>query len=284
MNNKKYLELLKKCLINEIYLENELRIYCLAEGKLFKNKLPWSRKIDFKKLHHIGHYFPDLLQEFKQKRESGYLLNVETQHLVYADSMIGRKRLDNIEHCLNVLQQESVPGDLIECGVWRGGASIFMKSYLEVNNINDRTVWLADSFAGLPASKLKQDLMIDLSANAFPGLAVSLQVVQSNFEKYEVSMEGVQFLQGWFKDTLPSAPIKEIALLRLDGDLYESTMDALHALYDKVSRGGFIIIDDYHALDPCKEAVNEFRAKNGIIEPLQTIDHEAVFWRKETDN
>jgi O-methyltransferase len=90
----------------------------------------------------------------------------------------------------------------------------------------------------------------------------------------------VLFLKGWFKDTLAKAPIKELAVLRLDGDLYESTMDALNPLYAKVSSGGFIIVDDYFAVQQCERAITDFRATHGISDPIHKIDDIGVYWRK----
>lgn len=279
---KKYLELLKKSLLNEIYLENELRIFCLAEGKLKKKWSLNSRNVDFDKLHHIHKYFPEELKSFKTNRLEGQLLEVGSKHLVYADTMIGRKRLNNIEYCLRTILEEKTPGDVIECGVWKGGAAIFMKAYLDTWQAHDRVVWLADSFDGVPVSTMIQDKHTDLSKNAFPGLAIPKDDVINNFIKYDVSLKGVQFLEGWFKDSLPKAPINQLALLRLDGDLYESTMDVLHSLYAKLSPGGFVIIDDYKALPQCEDAIHEFRSKNNVSEPIHKIDTMAVYWRKET--
>ena len=196
--------------------------------------------------------------------------------------MIGRKRLNNIEYCLRTILEEKTPGDVIECGVWKGGAAIFMKAYLDTWQAHDRVVWLADSFDGVPVSTMIQDKHTDLSKNAFPGLAIPKDDVINNFIKYDVSLKGVQFLEGWFKDSLPKAPINQLALLRLDGDLYESTMDVLHSLYAKLSPGGFVIIDDYKALPQCEDAIHEFRSKNNVSEPIHKIDTMAVYWRKET--
>jgi O-methyltransferase/8-demethyl-8-(2,3-dimethoxy-alpha-L-rhamnosyl)tetracenomycin-C 4'-O-methyltransferase len=89
----------------------------------------------------------------------------------------------------------------------------------------------------------------------------------------------VRFLEGWFKDTLPEAPIDHLAVLRLDGDMYESTIQALDALYDKVSFGGFILVDDYF-LGPCKQAVTDFRSRKRITDRIIDIDGKGVFWRK----
>jgi O-methyltransferase len=111
-------------------------------------------------------------------------------------------------------------------------------------------------------------------------LGVSLEQVRSNFEKYELLDDRVRFLPGWFRDTLPSAPIECISVLRLDGDMYESTMDALENLYPKLSRGGYLIVDDYGALANCKAAVTDFRSRYGITEPIQEIDWTGIFWKR----
>jgi hypothetical protein len=91
----------------------------------------------------------------------------------------------------------------------------------------------------------------------------------------------VHFLVGWFRDTLPTAPIDELALLRLDGDLYESTIQALQFLYQKVSPGGYVIVDDYGVAPGCKLAVEDFRRKNRINELIQQIDARGIFRRRE---
>ncbi|RPH80243.1 MAG: hypothetical protein EHM80_05790, partial [Nitrospiraceae bacterium] len=88
---------------------------------------------------------------------------------------------------------------------------------------------------------------------------------------------------GWFRDTLPTAPISQLAVLRLDGDLYESTMDALNALYPKVSPGGFVVVDDY-GLPTCRAAIDDFRRARGIIDPIHRIDWTGVFWQRSAEN
>ena len=199
----------------------------------------------------------------------------------HADTMIGLKRLNNIEYCVNKIIQEGIPGDFIETGVWRGGATIFMKALLKINNINDRVVWVADSFEGLP--KPNEEKYVDDKGDEHhleKELAIPLEQVKNNFEKYDLLDDNIKFLKGWFKDTLPSAPIEKLSLLRLDGDMYESTMDGLKNLYPKLSAGGFVIIDDWGAVKGCKQAVNDYRKEQGITERIETIDWAGVYWRK----
>jgi O-methyltransferase len=196
-----------------------------------------------------------------------------------AHSMIGRRRLDNIEHCIETVVRDRVPGDVIETGVWRGGATIFMRGCLLALGDADRTVWVADSFAGLPVPDPAHAADAGDVHHTIAELAVSLEQVQSNFGRYGLLDDRVRFLKGWFKDTLPAAPIRELAVMRLDGDMYGSTIEALQALYPKLSPGGFAIIDDY-CIASCRQAVADFRAANGITEAIVDIDRTGVFWRK----
>jgi O-methyltransferase len=195
--------------------------------------------------------------------------------------MIGLKRLDNIQSCIEDVIRNDVPGDLIETGVWRGGSAIFMKAILAAYGIRNRRIFVADSFQGLPppdTAKHPRDRGDTHYKERF--LAVSQDAVKRNFEKYGLLDELVVFLPGWFKDTLPVAPIESLAVMRLDGDMYGSTMDALASLYPKLSKRGYCIIDDY-ALQGCKNAVDDFRNERHIMTPLVRIDWSGVYWQKE---
>ncbi len=191
--------------------------------------------------------------------------------------MAGHRRIENVQHCIENVITNGVPGDFIETGVWRGGMTIFMRGVLKAYGITDRTVWVADSFEGLPAPANEADGW-DLSDVRY--LKVSLEQVQENFRKFGLLDEHVKFLKGWFKDTLPVAPITRLAILRLDGDMYSSTMDALRSLYDKVSSGGYVIVDDYHSWPSCKQAVTDFLAEKKLSPIIQTIDWTGAFWQK----
>lgn len=198
-------------------------------------------------------------------------------------TMIGMQRLTSLQECVETVLTDDVPGDLVECGVWRGGASVLMRAVLAAYGDETRRVWLADSFAGVPApdvANYKADKGDKLYLAA-PILAVSEKEVKASFERYGLLDDQVRFLPGWFKDTLHNAPIERIAILRLDGDLYESTIQALDALYSRLSPGGFCIIDDYHAIEACRRAVTDFRAQHGVSEEIIEIDGTGVLWRKE---
>lgn len=199
-----------------------------------------------------------------------------------AHSMIGLRRMENIQNCVEQVIVDHIPGDLIETGVWRGGATIFMRAILKAYGITDRAVWVADSFEGVPppdAEKYPADAGWDFAQ--FDCLAVSLEDVRANFDRYDLLDQQVRFLKGWFRDTLPTAPIEQLAVLRLDGDLYESTMDALSNLYPKLSVGGYTIIDDY-MVSACAKAVQDYRGRHGINEKIEVIDSEGIFLAKKS--
>jgi O-methyltransferase len=198
-----------------------------------------------------------------------------------AHTMIGLKRLANVRMCVETILKDRIAGDLIETGVWRGGATIFMRAILKAHGVTDRLVWVADSFAGLPIpdpANYPRDEGITL--HQFRQLAVPLERVQENFRRYGLLDRQVRFLKGWFRDTLPTAPVERLAVLRLDGDLYESTIQALDSLYCKLSAGGFVIVDDFGNVEACRQAVQDFRSAHGVNERIQAIDWGGVYWRR----
>ena len=153
-----------------------------------------------------------------------------------------------------------------------------------VSGLRDRdaSVWAADSFEGLPPPDVAppRGRGIDLHEHAV--LAVSLEEVKANIARYGLLDDRVQFLPGWFEDTLPTAPVERLAILRLDGDLYESTRQALDALYPRLSPGGFVVVDDYGAIDACRQARSTSTARPTASPSRSTwIDRDGVFWRRD---
>ena len=198
-----------------------------------------------------------------------------------AETMIGRQRLDNLVDCLTMVLDNEVPGDLMETGVWRGGATVLMRGALAAWEDDERSVWVADSFRGLPppdTDTWPADEGVDLSGVEM--LAVSRVEVEASFARYGLLDRQVRFLEGWFADTLPTAPIERLALLRLDGDLYQSTWEALENLYPKLSVGGVLIVDDYGAFEPCRRAVEDYRARHEISDEVVPVDWTGVWWRR----
>jgi hypothetical protein len=192
----------------------------------------------------------------------------------HAPCMLGLHKLSNVRELVQQVLDDDVPGDFLEAGVWRGGTCILMRAMLKVHGITDRSVWVADSFQGLPPHNGP------LNEPEQAWLAVSQEAVQHNFELYGMLDGQVKFLPGWFSDSLPAAPVKQLAILRIDGDLYESQLDVLMHLYPKLSAGGFCIIDDYHFPDVAR-AVDEYRATRGVTEPMVQAGPYAAYWRRD---
>lgn len=208
-----------------------------------------------------------ILRSYAALKENGLLIsNV-------AHTLIGLKRLNQLQAAVETVLAENIPGDLIETGVLRGGACIFMRAILKAY-LSERTVWVADSFAGFPGEAAPTDEGRTWYATR--------AVVEDNFRRYQLWDAQVQILAGWFKETLAQAPIQQLAVLRLDGDLYDSTWDTLEALYPKVSPGGFVIVDDFYAFEVCRQAVRDYRKAHAIQDPIQRVDPVCVYWRKSS--
>ena len=194
-----------------------------------------------------------------------------------AETMLGTRQLDNMQACIADVVRRNVPGDLLEAGVWRGGMTVFMRGALKAYGDRRRTVWVADSFAGLPAPDTRLETFEEWKGG---DMAVSLEDVRQNFGRYGLLDDQVRFLKGFFSETLPAAPIARLAVLRADADLYASTRDVLDHLYPKLSIGGYAIFDDYVNLPDCRKAIDEYRDRHEITEPIQHIDQRAVFWHR----
>jgi O-methyltransferase len=266
-----YLDLLKKCLTRYIFGENYWPLEAFP-SKGLKRRLYNSVRplLESRELRIVRRSAFD-----PQKREQGL------DWPGSGETMIGLRRLDNLQSCIVDVVENRVPGDLIETGVWRGGATIFMRAALKALGDHERTVWVADSFQGLP--KPDAELYpVDRGDDSWrrPERAVSLEDVKRNFERYSLLDEQVQFLVGWFRDTLPAAPIERLAILRLDADLYESTIVALRSLYPKLSKGGYVIVDDFGAVPNCREAVEDFRRDSQITEEVKAIDWTGAYWQR----
>jgi hypothetical protein len=302
-----YLDLMKRSLINLIYCESSRPMYFYGADKRYHLSQGFSlgRRV-------LGEDMPE-----------------------NAMTMIGLKRLENIEQCVARVLEDNVPGDLIETGSCKGGAVIYMRALLKARGVRDRIVYACDTFArgpppaagngglvhalvsaviyglaSIPSLAWKRALLrfvmrvnsdfpadenpdddelhalIFLMKNMFlksarPGVTKGLEAVKSNFARYGLLDDQIQFLQGWFSETIPQAPIASLSVLRLDGDTYPSTMDGLELCFPKLSVGGFVIVDDYHSLASCKRAVDDYRERHGIDEEIVRIDGLSVYWRNE---
>lgn len=198
-----------------------------------------------------------------------------------AMTMVGTKRLKNIRYTIEQVLRDEIAGDFVETGVWRGGASIFARAILFAYGSTDRKVICCDSFEGLPAPN-SELFPADEGAtyHTYPELAVSLEEVMGNFASFDLLDAQVVFHKGWFRDTMAQVASENIAVLRLDGDLYESTIDPLNALYDRIPDGGYVIVDDYLLIPSAKQAVHDFLDARHETQIIHDIDGVGVFFRK----
>jgi hypothetical protein len=164
---------------------------------------------------------------------------------------------------------KKIAGDFVECGV-AAGAQIMAMSLANIHKSGNRTIWAFDSFEGIPMAgefddvqvgigEIKHDKFAPLEERLVSsGITVhSMENVQETFKRYNLPLDNVNFVKGWFQHTVPVNEVEEISILRLDGDLYESTLVCLQHLYPKVVTGGAVIIDDY-ALTGCRLAVEHY--------------------------
>jgi O-methyltransferase len=192
--------------------------------------------------------------------------------------MIGSARLRNLRELVETTLRENILGDYIETGVWRGGACIYIRALLKAHGVADRKVYCADSFEGLPKGQHYHDRRDRLYK--FSELAISEEQVRKNFDVYGLLDSQVVFLKGWFRDTLPRLTDQRFSVIRLDGDMYESTHDALTHLYPRLSPGGFAIIDDYGPISACRRAVHDYLDSHSMKPEIAWVDASCVWWRK----
>jgi hypothetical protein len=265
-NRELYLELIKKVLTDSLYQRG-------SENEIVSSR--FFTKLLLKILRKFNLTLSQISNFDYHKRSLG------KDWPKYGHTMIGIKRLNNIEFCLKQIIHDKVPGDLIETGVWRGGACIFMAAILKAYRITNKNIWVADSFQGLPKENI-QKYPWDQNSPFYgiKNLNISLLEVKTNFKNYGLLSDQIKFLPGWFKDTLPQAPIKKLSLIRLDGDMYESTIDGLTYLYPKLSPQGFLIVDDFENIPACRQAVLDYRKNHQIKEKIIPIDKNGIYWQK----
>jgi O-methyltransferase len=250
-----YVDLLIKCICNTIYKD---------EGKHPRAILPEAK--------HPGAISP----YDEATRQEG------RDFPSRAHSMAGVARLKNLADLTQRALDEGIEGNFIETGVWRGGCCILMKGILAANRTIGRKVYVCDSFEGLPDANVTEypaDEGLGFLSKV-EELKISLDTVRDNFAAYDLLDDDVVFVKGFFSSTLPALDPGKLALMRLDGDLYESTIVALDNLYPRLSPGGYVIVDDYSSIPACAAAVDDYRRTHKIEASLTQVDWTGVWWRK----
>jgi O-methyltransferase len=194
-------------------------------------------------------------------------------------TMVGAARLDDLQRCVETVVADDVPGDVIEAGSWRGGASMLMRATLDTLR-DERTVYVADSFQGFP--ELDADDEHGARLGAFEFLSVPEQEVRDSFARLGLD-RGIEIVPGFFEQTLAGLVDRTWAIVRLDADSYDATRLALDCLYPGLAVGGYLVVDDYGSFEGCRRAVDEFRSEHGIEEPIEGIDYTGARWRRESD-
>lgn len=208
--------------------------------------------------------------------QTGAYSNIETLQSTY----------ELTQHAL-----ENIKGDLVECGVGAGSQIAVMKNTCTELG-QHANIWAFDSYQGIPMASINDnqqpgikyftddDYRPDTSELVSSGItAHSMENVQNNLTKWCGNLDGFKFVEGWFQDTLPVTKIKKIALLRLDGDLYDSTKVCLEYLFPKLVKGGILIIDDW-ALPGCKKACMEYFRNVDISSPHKIPNSNPVWFKK----
>ncbi len=284
---ERYLDLLEGALLNEHYLENEVRLwYLLSCAEL-------RREPDLLRLQDPVRSMRSEAEELARSRRVGTFEADGQQTVFFPYTIMGRTRLDHLRRCLDVVRSASIAGDLVECETLRGGGAIMMRGYLEAFEMRNRTVWVADRFhtttperlaeQGFPTEEAGTASEVGGSAG-WPAEAMGdLNVVRDGFARFNLLDERVRFLHGAYVETLPSAPIEKIALLRIASVTYADTREVLDHLYPKLADGAFVIVETYADLE-CRRAVDEFRATNGITSSLEQVDWAAAFWRNDAED
>ncbi len=195
--------------------------------------------------------------------------------------MLATVRLLNLYNLAQKTEQTNIRGDVVECGVWNGGAAAMVaKAYQDMGSTG-RTMWLFDSFEGCPPPG-ERDPKVE-AKNYFVGFCKGeIENVCSIFNKLGISMDNVRIVKGWLASTLKYNTVEKIALLHIDTDWYDCVKLPLDYFYDKIVPGGFVVIDDYWFHPGCKAAVHDFLSERNLIEKIQLkkVDRSAVCFQK----
>lgn len=266
----RYLELVKGVLLDEHYLENEVRLGYLATC-LAKDKEPEPASVRDPARYLAG----ETRRLREQRRVGGQGAGRPVPPSFFPFTEMGRARLTHLERCLDTVREESVDGDLVDCGTGRGGGAMFLRAYLEAHQVPGRQVWVADAFRAAGP----RPGPVELADTGSRDLPADLNLVREGFDRLDLLDDRVRFLQGPAHEMLPDAPLEKVALLRIGGGDDVAVGSVLDAVYDRITPGGFVVVDGCD--DPAvAEEVAAFRAARAVPEPLQRVDHGALSWRK----
>lgn len=202
--------------------------------------------------------------------------------LIPGYTKVSVKRLINLHRLTQEANRLNLPGDIVECGVWNGGSAAMMGVADRDNETPGkvRRLWLFDSFCGLPPPSDKDGKQA--TANYFQGWCHGeTEKVKQIFQRFQLSLQDVNTVAGWFNDTLETAELQTIAILHIDADWYAPVGIVLDTLYDKVVEGRFAVLDDYWRWPGCREAVTDYLKEHQIQGAvLKQVDLHGVYFQK----
>jgi O-methyltransferase len=222
-----------------------------------------------------GHY----LQNVSLSHPMSFLNSFRMMRLVYrvrGYTAVFVPRLVALYKLSEEINQRSMPGDIVECGVYNGGSAAIMAALCEKTPVS-RSVWLFDSFEGLPKPTDKDGD----EAPAYEGWCHGdLSKVKEVLRKLRIPESRIHIVKGWFRDTFPKVEIPKIAILHIDADWYESVKLCLEKFYDSVQPGGYIVLDDYGDWQGCRIATDEFLKKRVHDVKLIQVDYTGFYFQK----
>jgi O-methyltransferase len=196
--------------------------------------------------------------------------------LVLPHTLAGTERVQNLYRLAQRIEVERIPGDVIECGVYNGGTAAVLASVATHSKLN-RTVWLFDSFQGMPPTTEADG---EEAVRYVGEVRGSAQEVKNLLQRTGADLSHVRIVEGLFQESFPTVQIPKIALLNIDADWYESVQLCLENFYDCVVPGGFISLDDYGHWQGCRRAVDEFFLARSLSYPLNAVDYTARWFQK----
>jgi len=210
--------------------------------------------------------------------------HIEIINSVKGNTMTSPERIFSLVEATKYVVENNIPGDIVECGVWRGGSIMAVLKVLQQLKSSDRHIYLYDTFEGMSEptaddvaidgntakqllqqnKKTEQDLVWAYSA---------IEVVENNIKPLGYDPSRIHFVKGKVEDTIPGTIPEKISLLRLDTDWYESTKHELEHLFPRLSKGGILILDDYGHWQGAKKAADEYFSNNNINIFLSRVDY-----------
>jgi O-methyltransferase len=204
------------------------------------------------------------------------LIERRITNLVLPHTLVGPERIQNLCRLAQRIEDEKIPGDVVECGVYNGGTAAIL-ARIATRSRMGRSVWLFDSFQGMPQTTEPDGTEASEYVGKVQG---SAEQVQELLLRTGADLRRVHIVRGLFQETFPSTLIPQIALLNIDADWYESVKLCFEKFYDSVVTQGFVSIDDYGHWPGCRAAVDEFFQKRGLAYTLQEVDYTARWFQK----